>query len=259
MVTEHSNPFASDLPSTSSSFELIRQTAQSLAAIEQIATSLITSNLCPLKKVSDVTVAILTGNQYGFPFMTSINNIFPINGKPTMSVHLIRALVLKYKIIPQKVLDFEPVYEFAKLNEAKNGWAMKEVPNPNGTGMVKIFARTTLGTKDECPEGYAIVKEVDRITKYMFTRKIRNIDGSYSDLTTISEFRMSDAAKAGLLDKDVWVKYPARMCDARAFTIGSREVAPDYLLGIYSIGELADENNIRYTVSSSLEESVITE
>lgn len=251
------NPFTSNLPDASASFALIRETAQSLEAMKQVANSLISSQLCPLKKESDVIVAILTGNQYGFPFMTSINNIYPINGKPTMSVHLMRALILKYKIVPQKVYDFEPIFEYAKLNETKDGWAMKEVPNPNGGAPVKVFARTTRGTKDECPEGYAPVKEVDRITKYQFKRQVRLADGSYELLTVTSEFKMSDAAKAELLDKDNWIKHPARMCDARAFSIGSREIGSDFLLGIYSIGELADEFNIRYTVSSSLQEAVI--
>lgn len=259
MFVEQSNPFTSNLPNPSESFNLIRETANSLDAMKQVANSLISSQLCPLKKESDVIVAILTGNQYGFPFMTSINNIYPIQGKPTMSAHLIRALILKYKIIPQKVYNFEPIFEFAKLNETKDGWAMKEVPNPNGQGTVKVFARTTRGTKDECPDGYAPVKEVDRITKYIFKRQVRMANGSYEQLTVESEFKMSDAANAGLLDKENWIKYPARMCDARAFSIGSREIGSDFLLGIYSVGELADEFNVRYTVSDSLQETVITD
>ena len=256
-LAEQNNPFTSNLPDSSASFALVKESAQALEAMNSLATVLVKSQLCPLKKESDVVVAILTGNQYGFPYMTSINNIYPINGKPTMSVHLMRALLLKYKILPQKVYDFEPIYEFAKLNETKDGWAMKEVPNPNGAGTIKVFARTTRGFKDECPEGYALVKEVDRITKYIFKRKVKMADGSYEELTATSEFKMSDAVSANLLDKENWIKYPARMCDARAFSIGSREIGSDFLLGIYSVGELADEFNVKYTVSSSLHEAVI--
>ena len=65
------------------------------------------------------------------------------------------------------------------------------------------------------------------------------------------------AAKADLLRKDNWTNYPARMCDARAFTSGAREIGSDITLGILSLSEMADTTTINYSISSTLEEAVI--
>ena len=231
--------FSNTYLASSEQFAVIKETADALGAMKKIASTLISSKLCPLKTESDVILAIVTGNQYGFPFMTSVNNIFPINGKPTMSVHLHRALLLKHKIIFNKVLDYEPIYNFARKVD-------------NAPVVIKT------GTKNEQPDNtVASLKPVDFVTRYEFTRIIRQIDRTMAKITVTAEYKMSDAGIAGLLEKDNWVKHPARMLDARAFSIGSKEIAADILLGVYTISELADEFNVKYTVSETLEEAVI--
>lgn len=237
---------ATVLPS-SNSFAGLQETVNALGAMEALAKVLVKSNLCPLKKIEDVTLAIITGNQFNFPFMTSINNIFPINGKPTLSVHLQRALILTNKVIFSKIYDFEPLYDWAKVVD---GQIAKD-----GKGAPIILGRATV--KDKPLEHCVPSSEKDRITKYKFVRLIKLEDGSFERLEVFSEFRMTDAAKAGLLEKDVWVKYPARMCDARAFAIGAREIASDITLGISTVSELADANNVKYYVSEGLEETII--
>ncbi len=253
----NSNPFQSTSAlQPSGSFALVKEAANSLEEMKAVASILIKSELCPLKKESDVILAIITGNQYGFPFMTSISNIYPIKGKPTLSAHLHRAILLKNKIVFNKVYDFEAVYQFGKLTEDGKAFELKDIPNPNGQGSIKQPAHTTVGVLETKPLGYAILKEVDRITRYTFERLLRQPDGSFSKLKVTSEFKMTDGAKAELLAKENWIKYPARMLDARAFATGAREIASDLLLGIYSLSELADEANIKYTISDSLEESI---
>lgn len=257
--TEISNasPFLVPTNKEDSSFTVIRETASSLEAMKSIARELIGSQLCPLKKESDVIVAIITGNQYGFHFMTSVNQIFPINGKPTMSVHLQRALLITNKVIFNKILDAEPIYEFGKLTEDKSTFDTVEVPGPNGQ-KVRVPKDRIKGTMSIKPPTHGVIKQVDTITKYSFTRMIRMEDGSFEKLNVISEYKHSDAHVAGLLDKDNWVKHLPRMLDARAFAIGAREIASDILLGVYSVNELADEYNVKYTVSASGEETVQT-
>ena len=241
----------------SGSFALVKEAANSLEDMKAVASILIKSELCPLKKESDVVLAIITGNQYQLPFMTSITNIYPIKGRPALSAHLHRAIILKHKIVYNKVYDFEPLYQFAKLTEDGKAFEFKEVPNPNGVGTTKQPVATSVGTLEAKPMGYAVVKEVDRLTRYTFERLLKQEDGSFSKIKVVSDFKMSDAAKAELLDKENWRKYPARMCDARAFATGAREIASDLLLGIYSISELADDANIKYTIGASLEETVV--
>lgn len=248
--------FPTSLLPSSSSFAVLQETVEALGAMETLAKVLIRSSLCPLKKVEDITLAIITGNLFGFQFMTSINNIFPINGKPTLSVHLQRALIIKHKIVFRKTAKHEAMYDWAKV-DSEGKYITRTVTDAKGnTRQVPIILdRATL--KNKPLEPCVASGEVDRITEYEFTRLIKQEDGSFEKLVVTSEFRMSDAAKAELLTKDVWVKYPARMCDARAFAIGAREIASDVTLGISTVSELADAHNIKYTVSESLEETVI--
>lgn len=239
--------FPATLLPSSNSFTGLQETVNALDAMDKLAGVLIKSLLCPLKKKEDITIAIITGNQFNFPFMTSINNIFPINGKPTLSVHLQRALILRNKVIFNKIYDFEPLYDWAKIVDGNVAKGANNQPI--------ILGRFTV--KDKPLEPCVASPERDRITKYQFKRLIKLEDGSFEKLEVFSEFKMSDADKAGLLGKDVWIKYPSRMCDARAFAIGSREIASDITLGISTVSELADINNVKYSVSENLEETVI--
>jgi hypothetical protein len=232
----------------------IAQTVLAINNMKALAQILIKSSLCPLKKEEDVILAIITGKQLKLPYTASINNIYCVNNKPTLSAHLQRALILREGISFRKIYDFEPVYQFYKTDD--NGTFVK-VPHKtdqNKTVPIPIAVGTIY---DKFPDAKYFGNEIDRITKYEFKRKIKQSDGIYVEMVIYSEFRMSDAQKAGLLEKDNWMKYPARMCDARASTNGIKEIASDITLGLPSLSELADEYGIRYNISSTLEETVI--
>ena len=239
---------------TSEQFAIIKATSQAIGDMKAIASVLIKGQLCPLKKEEDVVLAIITGNQYGFPFMTSVNNIFPINGKPTMSVHLHRALLLKHKIVFNKIADFEPMYDFA-ATDAEGKVLTRKVSTPQGEKQVPIILKRDIMANK--PANSIASNPVDTVTRYEFSRLLRQIDGTFAKISVVSEYKLSDASTADLLSKDNWVKHTPRMLDARAFAIGSKEIASDILLGVYTISELADEFNVKYTVSASLEETVI--
>jgi hypothetical protein len=263
-VVEKSNQLQSFIPTTpvlqtpNSGFEQVIQAARALESITYLAKHIKTSKLSPLKTEADITLAILTGQQFGFHFMTSISCIFPINNKPTMSIHLQRGLLLNKGVISNKIYNYEPIYEWGKVGE-DGAWITKEISVDGQIKKVPTIAG--LGTEDTPPKvingSVAKLKVVDRITKYEFIRKFRQEDGTYKEMKVTSEFKMSDAVQAGLADKDNWIKYPHSMCDARAYGIGSKEIAADILFGIYSVSELADEANIKYTITDSLEESII--
>ncbi len=55
-----------------------------------------------------------------------------------------------------------------------------------------------------------------------------------------STFTFKDAAKAGLVNKDVWKAYPKNMLFARALSNGARWYAPDSISGYYIKEELED-------------------
>ena len=249
------------IPSTvlqsSNDFAVLEQTVQALASMQSLAKILIKSNLCPLKKEEDVILAIITGNQYNLPFMTSINNIVAINNKPSLSAHLHRALILQHGLIFEKIYDFEPMYSWAKTDEA--GKVLKYATKlPNGQATESPIILGTF-TKQDKPKEHCVAAptEVDRITRYKFTRQVKQANGQYRELIVITEFKMSDAVKAGLTEKDVWVKYSPDMLDARAFVKGARQIGSDITLGIMSISEMAEAMNLKYRVNSNLEEELI--
>lgn len=56
----------------------------------------------------------------------------------------------------------------------------------------------------------------------------------------VSEFTFKDAAKAGLVNKDVWRNYPKNMLFARALSNGARFYCPDAICGYYATEEFQD-------------------
>jgi len=231
---------------SSSQFSVVQDTANALDAMKSIAQQVLKSNLCPLKTESDVILAIITGQQYGFSIPTSIASIYPINGRPTLSVHLQRGLLIKAGIIFEKIYNFEPLYQYVGADVKSDG---SKVPVIRGSGTIA-----------EKPDNVVIGNPTgDFITKYKFYRDVKRPSGGFRELVVESEYRISEAQAAGLFDKtgDTWAKYPKRMLDARAFTIGAKEIGADILQGVYSISELAEVFNFRYTVSENLEEKLL--
>ena len=102
-------------------FSELAAAVKHLEQMKQLASVFVKGGLCPIKKEEDVIIAIITGNQLGLPYTTSINNIFPINGKPGMSAHLIRALLLQNGIVFNKDYDFEPMYQYYEGDLDANG------------------------------------------------------------------------------------------------------------------------------------------
>lgn len=182
---------------------------------------LIKSALVPLKKKEDVVAALLTGKELGLPFITSVTNIYPIEGKPTLGVHIQKALILKSGIIFEKTEDAVAIYNFVQETD-------------------KGIEQLGTGTLEEQPKG-SKKKQIDTRTTYKFTRAIKKADGTYQDMTAKGSFSIRESVEAGLNDKANWKKYWRRMLDARAFTNGAREIADDILLGIMTPNELSND------------------
>ena len=245
-------------PSLSNDFSEVSQAVAHLAEIKQLAEVFIKGGLCPIKNESDFTIAVITGKQLKLPFTTSINNIFPVNGKPGMSAHLMRALLLTNGIVFNKDNDFEEIFTYyeavkdaeGNLTVKKIKTGDKELPIPRGTDFLSNIDQSKYVVGN---------KAVNKGTQYTFTRQLRQLDGSYKDIKVVSSFTMVDAQTAQLADGTNWSKYPQRMCDARAFTIGAREIASDILFGMMSLSELGDTYNVPYTITDDLQEEIIQE
>lgn len=245
----------SSVLSATSSYTEVKDMAEAMVYMQQLANVFIKSKLSPLKKAEDVILAIVTGNQYGFPPLISISNIYPIQGRPAMSTHMIRALILKNKILFNKIYENEPMYIYYKAEEIEGKIVAKKVKDAQGKEHSVPFKVATI--HDQINE--LVIRGnnvVDNITKYEFTRLMQMPDGSWREQKVTSEFKWSDAVKAELHVKDNWKNYPARMLDSKAFNIGAKEIADDILMGIYSISDLADTFGVNYTISPNLEERI---
>ncbi len=79
----------------------------------------------------------------------------------------------------------------------------------------------------------------DRVTTIEFYR---------GQITERTSFYWSDAVKAGWTTKDNWLKMPKHMMYARALALGAQRIAPDKLLGLYTVEEMTDvvsTNNVK--------------
>lgn len=176
--------------------------------------SIAKSGLSPLKKAEDVMSAILMGKELGLGTMTAISNIYPINGKASLGVHVINALLLKAGITYKITEDYAPVI------------GVKDKGLPTETKAV-IDYRTTI----------------------LFNRLVKRENGSFKEMEVSISYSLSEARAAGLLAKDNWKNHPKTMTRNRALAIGGRMIAGDILLGCYETSELLDSNNVKHNVS----------
>lgn len=83
--------------------------------------------------------------------------------------------------------------------------------------------------------------------------KVDKGDGKSDFVTTIEfyrgkvtdrcSFNWSDAVRAGWTTKDNWVKMPKHMMYARCLALGAQRIAPDKILGLYTVEEMVDVTN----------------
>lgn len=88
------------------------------------------------------------------------------------------------------------------------------------------------------------------VCEFFRTVSVSNISATVETKRVGSEtrqetFTIEDAKTAGLVkDKGNWVKYPGRMCLARARSFLARDVYPDLLMGLYDPDEIEDRPSV---------------
>lgn len=249
----------------------VQQTKQELAVdtfgawknldeIMAFGKKVIDSGLSPLKKPQDVVAAILFGRELGMPPMVSINNIYPINGKGTLSVHMINALLQKNGVVVEVIKNYEPVVAFVLKEEGsdkaalfdKTGRPVKRLATGEAPAeSIPMVLRE--GFADESPKDHEV--KGSRILGYRtvlkFTRKIKQPDNTWRDMIVESSYSTMEAYQANLMGnekKENWVKYPKPMTLNRALAFGGRLVGADIMLGMYETSEMADANNMPYKI-----------
>ena len=74
----------------------------------------------------------------------------------------------------------------------------------------------------------------DRVTTIEFHR---------GKIVETTSFYWTDAQKAGWTSKDNWLKMPKHMMYARCLALGAQRIAPDKILGLYTVEEMVDVTN----------------
>jgi hypothetical protein len=84
------------------------------------------------------------------------------------------------------------------------------------------------------------------------------IDGKKEEIG-VSEFTFKDAAKAGLVNKDVWKNYPKNMLFARALANGVRFYCPDVACGWHTVDEYEElySPNAKETITITADGEVV--
>lgn len=173
--------------------------------ILKYAELLISSKLVPtsFKTPEQIVAVVAQGRELGFGPVTSINNIHNIQGKPTLSVHAIAALLKNSGIVYKLIED-------------------------------GVYVKSD-GTTDKIKQ--ADVAYVDRRTTIRFYEKPKGMNIIVDNEVS---FTLSEAKSQGLLDKDNWKRMQLIMLRNRCLTVGARFVAPNALLGMYEATEWAD-------------------
>lgn len=227
---------------------------KNLDELEAFGNRVAASGFTPLTEGKAVVAAILYGRELGLPEMTSVNNIYPINGKGTLSVHLLNALLQKNGIVVEVIRNYEPCMNFAFKGEDgkaaiyKSGILTKR--NPDGSipeGCSPLILRE--GFADETPKDHEV--KGTSITNYRtilrFTRMLKQMNGTYKESVIESSFSLLEAQQAELFpQKSNWKNYTKQMTLNRALAFGARLIAADITMGMYETSELADTVDIPY-------------
>jgi hypothetical protein len=186
---------------------------RSIDDIIPYAQHLIDSGFLPpaLDTPQKVATVVMQGRELGFGAMASVTHIFPIGGKPALSVHAVAALLKMRGIKYALVEDYVPYYA-------------------NGTSKAS--------TAEDKPVQYKTTIEFYE----MMGKKV---------ITNPVSFSTTEAQRMELLDKPTWKKMPKIMLRNRCLAIGARFVAPDAFVSgaTYTVDEVADMEKMAYDVT----------
>ena len=127
--------------------------------------------------------------------------------------------------------------------------ALINIYNVNGMPAMKADLKLALAKKHPEYAGCTIKSDANQCTVEM-KRKLPS--GEIE--TIISTFTMKDAERAGLLKKDNWQKYPARMLKARAVSYAVNDLFPDVFFGLLSKEEAEEIEAPKATVKAKEKE-----
>jgi hypothetical protein len=159
-------------------------------------------------------------------------------------------LLIDSKVLPSNVKTIEQAFAIAQYGKdlgMKPMQAFHQVYSIQGRLALSSKALGALLWKNgisykTLKDGELVVRGVDADGKELKDR-VTTIEFHRGSIVEVASFYWSDAVKAGWTTKDNWVKMPKHMLYARCLALGANRIAPDTLLGLYTVEEMVDVTN----------------
>jgi hypothetical protein len=87
---------------------------------------------------------------------------------------------------------------------------------------------------------YKTIQDFEKIEENGKSDFVTTIEFYRGNIVDRASFKWSDAVRAGWTSKDNWTKMPRHMLYARALALGAQRIAPDKILGLYTVEEMTD-------------------
>jgi hypothetical protein len=87
---------------------------------------------------------------------------------------------------------------------------------------------------------YKTIQDFEKIEENGKSDFVTTIEFYRGNIVDRASFKWSDAVRAGWTTKDNWTKMPRHMLYARALALGAQRIAPDKILGLYTVEEMTD-------------------
>lgn len=271
---------------------------KSIAAAENFLAKIVKSKKGGIESINDGLAVLMRAQDLNLPFSTCLEHIHVINGKTGIDIHIIKALMLRAGCKWECLKDYQPLYEYTdginvyvdgkfpeyavrciskaeaedkRKNDTENIYVYPvkwykdfkgnmyrdyQLNNEHFSIVVNTAQASQIMKAGKVPVYRIPNNPVDYVTEYKITR---NINGEI--MQTISNFSLSDAITAELIDKDNYKHFPKVMIGHRAFVIGARDIASDVLFGVMETTELKSvmgkpitDEDLVYVEDSEIEE-----
>lgn len=87
---------------------------------------------------------------------------------------------------------------------------------------------------------YKTIQDFEKIEDNGKSDYVTTIEFYRGNIVDRASFKWSDAVRAGWTTKDNWLKMPKHMMYARTLALGAQRIAPDKILGLYTVEEMTD-------------------
>jgi len=159
-------------------------------------------------------------------------------------------LLINSKVLPSNIKTIEQAFAIAQYGKdlgMKPMQAFHQIYSIQGRlalsskALGALMWRNGISIKT-IKDGEIVVRGVDS-NGVEIKDRVTTIEFYRGNIVETTSFYWSDAVKAGWTTKDNWVKMPKHMLYARCLALGANRIAPDMLLGLYTVEEMVDVTN----------------